>query len=293
MSIPVRNHLDIGLNQLLSALVEVLSTDPATVTNGRVFYNSTDSKFKIGRAGTWVSFYLDTTALQNIAAPTGALSLNSQKITNLADGTAVSDAVNKGQLDSVISGLDIKPSARAATTANIALTGTQTVDGVALVAGDRVLVKDQTAPAGNGIYVVSAAAWVRAVDVDTWSEIPGSLVAIEVGTTNADSLFLATADQGGVLGTTAITWTKLAPVAAGGGGGSVNKFAADITGDAVALQFTVTHNLATTDVQITVWDVTADAEILVDKKRPTANTARIDFAVAPATGKVYRVVVEG
>ena len=75
--------------------------------------------------------------------------------------------------------------------------------------------------------------------------------------------------------------------------GGIGKYAADITGDAVATQFTVTHNRGTKDVVVSVFDVSNDLEVIVDIKRPTINTCRIDFAVAPAGGKVYRVVVVG
>lgn len=294
MSIPVLNNLHLNLNQLLSAVVENLAADPGTVTEGRIFYHTVEKKLKVGRNAAWVSWYLDTTPLQSIAPPTGPVSANTQKITNLADGTAAGDAINKSQLDAVIAGLDFKASVRVATTAAGTLATNfkngDTVDGIVLVTGDRILIKNQAAAADNGIYIVTAGAPTRATDFDAWLEIPGSIVAVEVGTANADTVWLATADQGGTLGTTAVTWSKIAPAAAGG---TVNKFAADITGDAVATNFTVTHNLGTTDVAVEVWDVAADLAILVDKKRPTANTVRIDFAAPPANLKVYRVVVTG
>ena len=79
-------------------------------------------------------------------------------------------------------------SVRAATTANITLSATQTVDGVALVAGDRVLVKDQSTASANGIYVVAAGAWVRATDADSATKVTGGMFNfVEEGTANADS----------------------------------------------------------------------------------------------------------
>lgn len=134
--------------------------------------------------------------------------------------TASSHAATKEYVDNLAQGLDVKQSVRAATTATITLSGTQTIDAVVLIAGDRVLVKNQTAPAQNGIYLVAAGAWTRAVDMDAWAEIPGSFVFVEDGTVNADTGWVATANQGGTLGTTAITWAQFSGAGtytAGGG----------------------------------------------------------------------------
>ena len=94
---------------------------------------------------------VQTNRLDQLAAPTASVGLNSQKITGLADCTADSDAANKGYVDGVAQGLDIKDSVKVATTANITLSGTQSVDGVSLSADDRVLVKDQSTATQNGI----------------------------------------------------------------------------------------------------------------------------------------------
>lgn len=101
-----------------------------------------------------------------------------------------------------------KPSVKAATTANITLSGTQTVDDIALVADDRCLVKDKTAPAENGIYLVAAGAWTRVVDFDSWDEIPGAMVVVEQGTISEGKVYRCSSQEGGTLDTTAITWTE-------------------------------------------------------------------------------------
>lgn len=100
----------------------------------------------------------------------------------------------------------LKPTVRAATTANITLSGAQTIDGVSVVAGERVLVKDQSTGSQNGIYVCAAGAWTRALDFDSWDEIHGAVVVVEEGTTNADRAFVCTNNDGGTLNTTAITF---------------------------------------------------------------------------------------
>ncbi|MGJ7513827.1 phage tail protein [Pseudomonas baetica] len=103
--------------------------------------------------------------------------------------------------------LDNKQSVRVATTANIALAGLQTVDGVALAAGDRVLVKNQAVAKDNGIYLAAAAVWTRAPDADTNAEVTSALVvSVEQGTTLADSRWQLVTDGVIVLGATALTF---------------------------------------------------------------------------------------
>ena len=149
-----------------------------------------------------------TANINDLTTPTGDYGFGGYKITNLADPTSDQDAATKYYVDSVAQGLDVKGSVKAATTANITLSGAQTIDGVSIVAGDRVLVKDQTAAAQNGIYVAASGAWARSSDADTWSELVSAYVFVEEGTTYADTGWVCTVNQGGTLGTTAVTWTQ-------------------------------------------------------------------------------------
>jgi hypothetical protein len=159
--------------------------------------------------------YVLATRLDQLAVPTANVSFNGNKLTNLADPTATNDAATKNYVDNLTQGLDPKQSVRAATTSNITLSGAQTIDGVAVAATDRVLVKSQTTTADNGIYVVVAGAWTRATDMDTWFEVPSSYVFVESGTVNADTGWVCTSDPGGTIGTTAITWAQFT------GGGAI------------------------------------------------------------------------
>ena len=102
---------------------------------------------------------------------------------------------------------DGKQSVRVATTAAIALAGLQTIDGVVLVAGDRVLVKDQAAGAENGIYVAAAGAWAREADADSGTKLnAGALVPVEAGTVNADTIWMLKTDGAITIGATSISF---------------------------------------------------------------------------------------
>jgi phage-related tail fiber protein len=253
------------------------------------------------------------------------IDLANQRAINLADGSAATDAVTLQQLQAAIRGLDWKASVRAATTANLTLSGTQTVDGVALVAGDRVLVKDQTTSTANGIYVVAAGAWARAVDADENLEVTSGLaVTVETGTVNGDRVYVLVTDGTIVVGTTGLTFTQLggggasytagnglslsgstfavAPKASGGivvdsTGVSVDtaliarKYATAI-GDGTATAYTVTHNLGTRDVDVSIQSASTFEIVEADVVAATATTVTVTFATAPTTGQ-YRVVVIG
>jgi hypothetical protein len=132
---------------------------------------------------------------------TGALTLS-------GDPAGAMQAATKQYVDNVAAGLDAKASVKAATTANITLSGAQTIDGVSVVAGDRVLVKAQSTASQNGIYVAAAGAWARATDADAWSELPGAYTWVEQGTTYGDTGWVCTVDAGGTLGTTSVAWAQ-------------------------------------------------------------------------------------
>ena len=139
---------------------------------------------------------------------TGTVDVSSKRITGLATPTQATDAATKGYVDASSQGLDIKNSVRVATTTDITLSGTQTVDGVALVVGNRVLVKNQTNATQNGIYVVGTP-WTRAIDADVNGKLTaGSFTFVEEGTYNSDSGWVVSTNGEIVIGTDNIAWTQ-------------------------------------------------------------------------------------
>lgn len=148
---------------------------------------------------------------------TGNQSLGGNSITNLATPSGNNDAANKSYVDTAVANLnsvfDTKPSARLATTGNINISnpGTASFDGGTANNGDILFVRAQSAPAENGLYTFngSGSALTRISQMDAWAEIPGAFFAVEEGSTYADTLWICTANQGGTLGTTAVTFQQV------------------------------------------------------------------------------------
>ena len=125
----------------------------------------------------------------------------------IATPVGSTDIANKLYVDTVAAGLSWKQPVAVATTANITLSGLQTIDGYTTLAGDRVLVKNQSTAANNGIYIAASGAWARSEDANTWNELIGAITFIEYGT-QASSAYYCSAQQGGTLGVTAVNWSN-------------------------------------------------------------------------------------
>lgn len=253
------------------------------------------------------------------------LDLNSKNITSLADPSANTDAANKQYVDNRVLGLAWKTGVRAATTAAGTLASSfangQSIDGVTLATGDRILIKDQAAGAENGIYTVNpSGAPTRATDMDTSAEaVNNTTVMVSEGTANADKAFTLTNNGTITLGTTSLTWAQVGGGSSyiGGAGlvltGStfdvgagtgitvaadsvsidtntvVQKYAADCV--ATTNPQTFTHNLGTLDVQVFVREVSTGNIILADVTASTTNAISVNFGGAPTVGQ-YRVTVQ-
>lgn len=285
--------------------------------------------------------------LSALAVPTADVSFATYKLTNLGTPTASTDAATKGYVDSVAEGLHIHASVVAATTANLTATydngtsgvgatltnsGTQAalvIDGVTLSVSDRVLIKDQTAGAENGIYVVTdtgsvSTNWIltRAADFNTAAEIQGGDFVFVTGGTTWDNTGWVQTSTGVTIGTTAIVWDQFSGagtytasngvqlvgsdfsgvveagkgVTVGAAGFAIDttvvvrKYSADV-GDGTATSYTITHSLNTRDVIVSVYDNSSPyAEVVCDVQHTSTSAITLLFSVAP-TSNQYRVVV--
>lgn len=165
-----------------------------------------DGDFLVYNGAAWED---RTVSLDELEAAESDVSLGGNKLTNVGTPTSSSDAATKGYVDNVALGLDVKQSVRVSTTEEITLSGEQTVDGIALSAGDRVLVKNQDSnPEENGIYVVSATAWSRSSDGDAGDLDAGAFVFVEEGTSYADTGWILATDNPITVGTTELEFVQ-------------------------------------------------------------------------------------
>lgn len=246
---------------------------------------------------------------------------------NLPNPVDDGDAVNYSTLKAQIEGLKWKTACRVATTGNINLSSApSSIDGVTLQLNDRVLVKDQTTSSQNGIYVFNGSgnAMTRALDANTADEISFAVVTVSEGTTNAKTTW-ANFSKINTLGTDPITFesfgggvgdatestagkiriatqtevntgtddtTAITPAKLANWSGRIRKYTTTI-GDGTNTSYTVTHNLGTRDVQVTIYRNTGNyEEVIADVRHTSTTTCTINFATAPSSNE-YRVVVIG
>lgn len=255
----------------------------------------------VGDMRTTLGVYASTTTLNNITNPDGDLSLNSNKITNLTDPTGDQDAATKSYVDAIKSGLDVKDSCHVATTTagtlSTSFANGQTVDGVTLVTGDRILIKDQATGSENGIYTVnSSGAPTRATDFDSNAEVTsGAFTFVEEGTVNGDGGFVLTTNDPITVGTTSLTFVQFSgagQITAGTGlsksgntlnvniGSDVQAYDAGLT--SIAGLTTAANKMIYTSASDTyaVTDLTAAARTVLDDS--TVSDMRTTLGVDPA-----------
>jgi hypothetical protein len=191
---------------------------------------------------------------------TAAQSMGGFKLTNVGTPTATTDAATKAYVDSVAQGLSVKTAVRVATTANITLSGTQTIDGVAVNAGDRVLVKNQSTSSENGAYDVAAGAWSRSTDSDTGTELVNAFYFVQSGTTLQATGWVQSTPGPITIGSTSLVFSQFSGAAEYQAGAGMTK---------TGLTFDV---------------VTADASRIV------VNPDNIDLATTGVTGGTYTKV---
>lgn len=253
------------------------------------------------------------------------IDMGGQRVVNGADASGATDLTTLQQVQALARGLDWKNSVHAASTANVSLTSPgATMDGVTLVSGDRVLLKNQTTTSQNGIYTWtgSGATLTRTSDAVQGVLSSGAAVFVTAGTNNIETAWTLTTADPITVDTTALTFVQFgggsAPYTAGAGlslasqafavvagngiladGTStrvdpsivVRKYATTI-GDGSTLVYTVTHGLATTDVHVAVQLISTKEFVDADVIANGTNTVTVGFAVAPASNTI-RVIVHG
>ena len=178
------------------------------------------------------------------------VSISGGSVTGLGSPSVASDAATKNYVDQAIAGLRTRIIAEAATTANIDLTADlqngDTLDGVTLVTGDRVLVKDQTDATANGLYIVVASGTAsRDPEHDTIAELSGGMVVINQGTVNDNKIFLCTTDSDATIGVSNITYTVITPA-------NVGTVTSVGLNDAGSSEFTITNSPITSSGNMTI-----------------------------------------
>jgi hypothetical protein len=171
-------------------------------------------------------------------------------ITGLGDPSSTSEAATKNYVDNLVAGLRTRAVARVASTTNVAISSGlengDTLDGITLVTGNRVLLKDQSTASQNGLYtVVASGAASRDTEYDTISELAGQLILVSEGSTHADDLFLCTTDTSATLGSSSISYTQVFPSS----GGTVTSVG---LADAGSSEFTVTNSPVTASGTINI-----------------------------------------
>ena len=191
--------------------INTLSSNAQTQINGKLtasnnlsdVTSASTSRTNLG-LGT-----ISTQDASNVAVTGGS-------VTGLGEPSVNSDAATKSYVDQAVAGLRTRAIAEAATTGNIDLTADlqngDTIDGVTLVTGDRVLVKDQTDATANGLYIAVASGTAsRDPEYDTIAELSGSMVVVNQGSTNDNKIFLCTTDSDATIGVSNITYTVITP----------------------------------------------------------------------------------
>ena len=349
MAITYLDNVDLKQNQLLNIVIQVLSAAPSSPRTGQVYFNSISNTVMQWNGTAWVPLdatkatnipvsalissqlttAIEAVALSSMATPTANVNMANFNITNVASPIANTDAANKAfvlsSAQSAASGLSVKDAVIVATTANITLSGLQTIDGVAVTGGQRVLVKNQSNAALNGIYIANSAAWTVANDSITGELVSGSLVLAVQGTTLAGTQWYLTTPDPITVGTTNQSWTQFgaagtytasttgglqlvgsafsALLPAGSGlvtdstGLYVNnsiyarKFSANV-GDGSSTTINLTHGLGTQDVTVQVRNNASPFDVQYPTVECTNTTVvTLIFSTAPSANSLRATII--
>jgi hypothetical protein len=355
------HHVDLVGNQLLNARAENVAGLPTPIPEraGWIVYNTVDGRLYYCTGSAWQlratdsdalqgqapAFYLNranhtgqvpasavsgldsaiaATPLNNLAAPTGPVNLGNQELISAAPATSTNSVPTWGQVADLVANLGFKH-ARLASTGNVVITSTgvgATMDGVALVLGDLVLLKDQTNAVENGLYRVGQTAMGRDPNSDTAQEMPsGTVVVVDQGTANGERMFMLSTSAGFVVGTDPLTFSPFGvapnPYAAGNGISIVSNTISVVAGTGIVVgpggvsvdptvvgrifdinipvpssgtAVMLTHNLGRRPIPTSCMEISSGDEVKPGVNFPDTNNITVDFAIAPVVGQ-YRLAV--
>lgn len=357
------NHIDLSKTEIRNAVVQNLASAPSSPLEGQFYHDTVAHRLYYYNGTAWVLTATDTDKLggqlpayflaranhtgtqlstsisdlaatvqayklNQFAAPVASVDYNAQRITGLGDPVSAQDAATKnwvqGQVDNAAAGIDSKPSVRIVAISNITLSGLQSIDGITLVSGDRVLAIGQTTGSANGVYVAGSGAWTRALDADDTGEItPGAFWFVEEGTTYGKTQWRCNNTGTITIGTTSLTIVQFgaaalytaslgvqlvgtdfrAQVVASGGvlsGSSglqvdtaiVARKYSQTFGNGSLTSITITHSLGTLDVTTTIRDTTSGAIVYPDIVVTDINNVTISAAYAFGSAG-YRATIIG
>jgi hypothetical protein len=355
------HNIDLSGNKLLNAVVQPVSGLPSPTADREgwiVFYeldrrlyyctgsawelHSTDSDALGGQAPVYylnranhtgqmpatsisgLGTALAAIPLDTLAAPTGPVDLGGQELTNVAPATAATSAPSWGQVVDLVANQGFKHVRLGSTgNVNIATTGAgATIDGTVLALNNLVLLKDQTNPVQNGIYIVNASTLTRDPNSNTEQKLPsGTIVVVDQGGTIADSMWMLTTPSGYVMGTDPVTFSRFGvapnPYTAGNGISIVDNVVSAVAASGInvgpggiSVDYTIvsrhwdielappssgtavnlTHNLGRSPVPVTCMELSTRDLVIPGVNFPDNNNVVVDFAVAPVSGQ-YRVSV--
>lgn len=355
------HHIDLNFNELRNARIQWVAGLPAPSAEraGWVVFNTIDGRLYVcsgtewrlhatdsdqfgGQLPAWYRARANHTGTQpvstidgftdavkavplsDLAAPTGPLNLAGYRITNVGNAAVDTDVPSWGQVRDFVNNQDFR-AARLASTGNVVTSSTgagSTMDGVLLNTGDMVLLRNQTNPVQNGLYLVQPTSMIRHPDADTASKMPpGLVVVIGEGATQTDDMFMNTTPPGYVMDVDPITFSPYGqaptPLTAGDGisiiSDVISAVAATgitVTPAGIGIDFTIiarhfevnvpvpgsgtavtlVHNLGRSPVPYAVMELSTRQEIHVGAAWPDDNSITVDFSVAPIAGQ-YRISV--
>jgi len=281
---------DVQIKAAVGTNVGDLITFSAASTPARIAAVASGSYLASAGVNTqpvWATLNATAVGLSNVTNNLQLYASALSTATDLGGGSASNSNVPsqlavKTYVDNKITGIVWKQSVRAATTANITLSAPQTIDGVSVVAGDRVLVKNQTTASQNGIYIVAAGAWALATDADTDVEIVNATMMVQSGTTQADTQWTCSTILPITVGTTSLTFVQMSGAGTMASGNGIT-----VTGNTIAINTSVTVDKSTAQ---SLTNKTIDASLNTLSNITTAMLAAAAFSTNTSLGSSDTVI---